>query len=101
MIFDDYYDFYKDKVDLCELQLNTSPIPNEQCNGTKDRQKFSFDTTVIMYLWSIGHKCRDPLLRRRAVNLLLDNPPREGLWDSVFAGKSSPLPSLSANFKIS
>lgn len=87
MVFDDYYEFYKDMVDLCELQLNTSPpVPNEQCNGTKNQPKFSFDTTVIMYLWSIGHKCRDHLLRRRAMNLLLDNPRREGLWDSTFAG---------------
>ncbi|PMD31086.1 hypothetical protein L207DRAFT_537507 [Hyaloscypha variabilis F] len=78
--------FYKDMVDLCEAQLNTSPPPNEQCMGATKVRKFSFDTTVIMYLWSIGHKCRAPVLRRRAMNLLIDNPRREGLWDSVFAG---------------
>jgi hypothetical protein len=97
MIYDSYTSYYTAMVNLCEAQLTTSPssagtstspslspnIPSE----TTSPPKFSFDIGVIIYLWSIGHKCRSPLLRRRAISLLLSYPRREGLWDSVFAAR--------------
>jgi hypothetical protein len=81
-IYDDYYHFYKDIVDLSEALLNTSPSAT-----AANAPKFCFDTGVVIHLWSVGHKCRDPILRRKVVSLLLDYPRREGLWNSVFAGK--------------
>lgn len=35
----------------------------------------------------IGLKCRISSIRKRAINLLLRYPRREGLWDSIFSGK--------------
>ncbi|KAK0109470.1 hypothetical protein ONS95_002162 [Cadophora gregata] len=78
MVYDAYYDIYKDIVDLSESLLNCSPASKVP--------KFSFDSGVIIPLWFTGHKCRDPVLRRRAIALLLTFPRREGVWDSVFAG---------------
>ena len=89
MVYDNYYDFYKDMVDLCEAQLKTSRPPGESTYAATV-PRFSFPTGVIMCLWSVGHKCRDPALRRRAMSLLLNYPRREGLWNSVFAGRSIP-----------
>ncbi|KAH7306072.1 hypothetical protein BKA65DRAFT_601820 [Rhexocercosporidium sp. MPI-PUGE-AT-0058] len=78
MAFDAYYNIYRDIVDLSEALLNCSPAPKIP--------KFCFDSGVIIPLWFTGHKCRDPVLRRRVIALLLTFPRREGVWDSVFAG---------------
>lgn len=40
-----------------------------------------------MPLYIIGRKCRDPTVRREAIALLLGWSWREGVWDSVLAGK--------------
>jgi hypothetical protein len=88
MIYDSYTSYHTAMVNLCEMQLNTSPSPSPNTTPkTTSPPKFSFDIGVIIYLWSIGHKCRSPLLRRRAISLLLSHPRREGLWDSVFAAR--------------
>ncbi|KAH6695858.1 hypothetical protein BKA61DRAFT_531494 [Leptodontidium sp. MPI-SDFR-AT-0119] len=78
MAFDAYYHIYRDIVDLSEALLNCSPASKVP--------KFCFDSGVIIPLWFTGHKCRDPVLRRRVIALLLTFPRREGVWDSVFAG---------------
>jgi hypothetical protein len=78
--YDDYLNVYKEIVNLSEALLNTSPS-----GSTVRAPKFCFDTEVVIHLWSVGHKCRDPTLRRKVISLLLDYPRREGLWDSVFA----------------
>jgi len=78
LVFDNYYDIYNDIVSLSAALLNCSP--------TSKVPKFSFDSSVIIPLWFTGHKCRDPVLRRKVIALLLDYPRREGVWDSVFAG---------------
>jgi hypothetical protein len=88
MIYDSYTSYHTAMVNLCEAQLTTSPSPSfNTSTETTSPPKFSFDIGVIIYLWSIGHKCRSPLLRRRAISLLLSHPRREGLWDSVFAAR--------------
>jgi hypothetical protein len=79
-VYDDYLNVYKDIVNLSEALLNTSPSPS-----TVRAPKFCFDTGVVIHLWSVGHKCRNPTLRRKVISLLLDYPRREGPWDSVFA----------------
>jgi hypothetical protein len=78
LVFDAYYDIYRDIVNLSEALLN--------CSNASKVPKFSFDSGVIIPLWFTGHKCRDPILRRRVISLLLNFPRREGVWDSVFAG---------------
>jgi len=78
LVFDSYYEIYCDIVNLSEALLN--------CSTTSRVPKFCFDSGVIIPLWFTGHKCRDPIIRRRVISLLLKFPRREGVWDSVFAG---------------
>jgi hypothetical protein len=77
-VFDAYYEIYSDIVNLSEALL--------KCSNASKVPKFSFDSGVIIPLWFTGHKCRDIILRRRVISLLLNFPRREGVWDSVFAG---------------
>jgi len=44
---------------------------------------FSFELGVITPLSLVIVKCRDPRIRRDALNLLYKYPRREGVWDSV------------------
>ena len=46
--------------------------------------RFKLNAHLVIPLHMIGHKCRDPLLRRRGLSLL-SNPRREGVWDSTLA----------------
>jgi len=46
----------------------------------------SFELSPMVPLFLIATRCRDPLVRRRALVLLLNYRRREGVWDSLAAG---------------
>lgn len=46
----------------------------------------SFELSPIVPLFMVGCRCRDPIVRRRAIALLLNCRRREGVWDSYGAG---------------
>ena len=46
---------------------------------------FLFDVEIVSPLWFIVTKCRHPITRRRAVDILRRTVRREGLWDSQLA----------------
>ena len=46
---------------------------------------FSFDWVVISPLFTVATRCRDPVVRRKALGLLQQYPRREGVWDSCMA----------------
>ncbi|OCL06943.1 hypothetical protein AOQ84DRAFT_223354 [Glonium stellatum] len=51
------------------------------------RPVFSFGFGVVASLYLVASRSRNPAIRRRAINLLLNYPRREGVWDSVVAGQ--------------
>jgi hypothetical protein len=80
--FDDYNPLFADIVDMAEFLLTAI--------SSKEKSKipkFCFDSCVVIPLYMTGFKCRDSKTRRKAISLLLDYPRREGVWDSVLAGK--------------
>jgi hypothetical protein len=81
-IHDQYNPVYKRVVYLAKEVMKELPVTNKTRPSN-----FCFDTRVIVPLWVVGLKCREPTIRRDAINMLLSNPRREGIWDSVFAGK--------------
>ena len=52
-----------------------------------DHAVFSFEMGVIPALYFVGIKCRDRLLRRRAISMLHATPRKEGLWDAHRAAR--------------
>jgi hypothetical protein len=46
----------------------------------------SFELSPIVPLFIVACRCRDPIIRRRAIALLLSYRRREGVWDSLGAG---------------
>jgi hypothetical protein len=79
--FDAYNDVFADIVNIAECSL-------QALNSNKSsRRKFQFDSHVVIPLYMTGYKCRDPKMRRRAISSLLAYPRREGVFDSLLAGK--------------
>jgi len=48
---------------------------------------FSFEMQAVNPLYNVARRCPHRGLRHEAISLLLSYPRREGLWDSIFAGK--------------
>ncbi|KAF1959560.1 hypothetical protein CC80DRAFT_590776 [Byssothecium circinans] len=62
----------------------TSPTPHPKSRPTSFSP--SFELSPIVPLFVTACRCRDPIIRRRAVALLLNCRRREGVWDSYGAG---------------
>lgn len=75
--YDSYTASFERVVDLAAQVVH---LTNAQNNGTPPI--FQFEIGVIPPLYMTARKCRDPILRRRAIDLLRQAPKQEGLWES-------------------
>jgi cholestenol Delta-isomerase len=69
------------------VALGTTIITNEESRDASmfDDAIFSFEPGVIFALFFTAIKCRHPVVRRQAVDLLRRSRQREGAWESVGA----------------
>ncbi|KAL7625086.1 hypothetical protein AAE478_004300 [Parahypoxylon ruwenzoriense] len=51
------------------------------------KPSFSADLGIVPPLFVVATKCRDPLTRRQAIQLLRTSSRREGMWDSELAAR--------------
>ncbi|KAL9631285.1 MAG: hypothetical protein Q9164_005975 [Protoblastenia rupestris] len=58
-------------------------------DDSQTRPLFFLDMNLVMPLYAVAHKCRDPSIRRRAVSLLKSSPRQEGIWDSILAARAA------------
>ncbi|TVY83580.1 Arginine metabolism regulation protein II [Lachnellula suecica] len=83
MEFDRYNSWFDEVVELTQFLLSQIyPAPYKPSGP-----RFSFDSYVVIPLYLTGHKCRDHATRKKATELLLKYPRREGVWDSIIAGE--------------
>lgn len=76
-IWDQFCPMYDKIVDLAEELIGSDPgIP-----------KFTLDMGIIAPLYQVTAKCRDPLIRRRALALLKSAHMQEGVWNSFLTAK--------------
>lgn len=59
----------------------------EDATPTLARPTFAFESSIVRPLYSVANKCRDPVIRRKAIALLRSAPRQEGIWDSQLAAK--------------
>lgn len=62
--------------------LAASLLKAPSCSEAAQRPYCSFDMTVIPSLYNAACRCRDPVVRRKAISLLSNSARREGIWDS-------------------
>ena len=75
MVWDEYYQEFKNIVAQAEIILQLSPLSKSPT--------FTLDTEVIMPLASVVIKCRDSQVRRKAIALLRSANRQEGIWNSL------------------
>jgi hypothetical protein len=80
MIYDDYTTEFSELISLAALLI-------KMIDSKSRTAKWIFDLGAIMPLYLIALKCRVSGIRRQALELLLRSPRREGIWDSILAGK--------------
>lgn len=79
LAYDNYLWMFREIIEMARIQLTCS---------THDPM-FAFDMQNVWPLFVVAKKCRDPVVRREAVRLLIEWPRREGIWDSVVAAAIS------------
>lgn len=50
---------------------------------------FSFEFRILPMIFGVATKCRDPILRREAIRIMLSAHWKEGIWDSLLCGKTA------------
>jgi hypothetical protein len=82
MIYDSFLSDFQYLVKTCarliEIQ-DSAQLPKNP--------RFSLDIGIIPPLYLTATKCRDPTVRREAINLLFASPRQEGIWDSVLCAR--------------
>ena len=71
-------------VDLASSIIKTH---SDKSNNRSPKPMFSMDQSIVTPLFSIAHRCRDPIIRRRAIALLYSAPRQEGLWHSIITAR--------------
>ena len=73
-------------VDLATLVVKSH---KDKSRDSSERPMFFMDMNIVHPLFSIAHRCRDPIIRRRAIALLYSAPRQEGLWHSVLTARAA------------
>ncbi|KAJ4304305.1 hypothetical protein N0V88_001918 [Collariella sp. IMI 366227] len=91
-IFDDHVDTFSTIIPLAiefvetrALSPHTTQLPTDSAAPTPDMRRFSdmftFEMHIIAPLYFVAAKCRHPMIRRAALDILRRNPTRrENLW---------------------
>ena len=85
-VWDQFLPRYKHMLDLAMEVIDTLQREVKAAGG-RPSPCFSLDMNFVAPLYAVTHKCRDPVLRRQAVNLLYASPRQEGIWDSYLAAR--------------
>ncbi|KAL8672069.1 MAG: hypothetical protein Q9168_003464 [Polycauliona sp. 1 TL-2023] len=72
---------------LVEVSATIIDAQNTGDEKVPQRPSFQLDHSIIGPLFSVGHKCRDPVLRRKAISMLYSAPRQEGAWDSILTAR--------------
>jgi len=81
MVYDSFFSEFQYITRTC------SRLARSQRNsGIPKDARFTFEVGLVPPLHVTATKCRDPTIRREAIELLLATPRQEGMWDGVLSG---------------
>jgi hypothetical protein len=80
MVYDAFLSEFRYIVDTCARLISYSNI-------TTGVPRFTFDVGIVPPLHLTAIKCRDPVVRQEAIDLLFASPRQEGMWDSVLSAR--------------
>ncbi|KFA63226.1 hypothetical protein S40285_04920 [Stachybotrys chlorohalonatus IBT 40285] len=68
-------------------QVSWDPFSLADYTAYHIKPSFSADLGIVPPLFVVATKCRDPTIRRRAIQLLRSSARREAMWDSAMAAQ--------------
>lgn len=86
-LFDDCTKDFEDIILLSKQFLEHESATIQLSNCETSVPRFTFDAGIIMPLYFTASRCRDPLLRRQAIEVMLNPSRQEGCWESTTAVK--------------
>lgn len=71
------------------IELGSLIVKSTACDqmSRKPGWEFSLDMNIVAPLYAVAHRCRDPVVRRKAISLLEASPRQEGMWDSILTAR--------------
>lgn len=72
--------------EMLEYAIEASGLDNKRSQATREPQ-FYMEVGILPALFFLCTKCRDPELRRRAIEIMRSNQIQEGMWNSEMAVK--------------
>ncbi|ERF68816.1 hypothetical protein EPUS_06260 [Endocarpon pusillum Z07020] len=69
------------------IQSNRSNVPHAPVPAPNIKPTLSLSTGIIMPLYVVASRCRDPAIRRQVIRVLSICNRREGIWDSQFSSQ--------------
>jgi hypothetical protein len=78
-VYDAFLPWFQHMVTLSELLIES--LSKSIATSSYSLSKFQVDIEQIPMLYFVGSRCRNPVVRRRALALLRIDGGREGLWD--------------------
>ena len=84
IIWDTFTKRFEQVVDLA-----TAIVESSSCDKSTQKRgaDFSLDMHTVGPLYAVAHRCRHPIVRRKAVSLLYAAPRQEGIWNSVLTAR--------------
>jgi hypothetical protein len=82
MIYDTFLPDFQYITRTCTLLIASQDATQQPRNS-----RFSFEVGLVPPLHVTATKCRDPLTRRAAVEILFASPRQEGMWDGVLTAR--------------
>ncbi|KAL8869060.1 MAG: hypothetical protein Q9198_007988 [Flavoplaca austrocitrina] len=83
--WDEVIPMFNNLVDLVAAIIDSQKATDEKL---LHKPTFQLDQSTINPLFTVGHKCRDPILRRKAISMLYSAPRQEGVWDSILTARA-------------
>ena len=82
MVYDVFLPDFRYIVRVCATLIGSHNTTRKPPNP-----RFTFEVGIVPPLHVTATKCRDPVVRREAVELLFASPRQEGMWDGVLSAR--------------
>ena len=79
--------FGRECEEIVDLATSVVNLHNHGSSDSSKKPIFFMDMNIVTPLFTIAHRCRDPIIRRRAIALLYSAPRQEGLWHSIITAR--------------
>ncbi|KAB5582866.1 hypothetical protein GE09DRAFT_1211486 [Coniochaeta sp. 2T2.1] len=86
LAFDELESHLEEMLELCEVLVGNEKRASREGKAEAATPLCSSGLGYVMPLHTIAARCRNPRVRRRALELLMTSSRRDGIWDSKLAG---------------